>query len=587
MTIEDKPISIEDLIALYNAGHLHKPDFQRDKQWTDAHNLDFLLFTFKMQHVLTPFLCTEHYVVNGANENTRIYSLFDGNNRINAIIDFYQCPMKYLKPAKTAFDAILQSVSDTECCKIVCNNINAMSYNTLYCTPSLREICKSEDSLWEWYRKNDDRDGTIENAYSRLHTEITQIKFNQIKLNFKIFSNLSSDEIINIFKNINTSGIQLSDQDLLKATCSLTFYYANEITMFSILLDCMRTYIADKNTNEKLNARLPDTQMSSYQILFSLQLYLHNKYPYIIDAPGASSDGVDIIFILYKHFYDDPKIKNCVYLNTFIDKINTVFVRLNDIYKKLFGIVSSADKPIKMFGSGGKNKILIIIANMIHTNISNNNIAIIILYNRLCGLLKNYNDGSEETVALFALKNPIKYVADNGVRTLRKISANNDPLETPSKQDMEDLLYYLVKNSYEPCAYEDKKRQYKPTILESIILNVYFYARIPPILADQTLNLDHIIPIGLKGWTNPLDINCLGNKMLIPRLSNQKKSNQPITEEFLQEHGLDREYINYISSSDYNKIVCDDIIDSNAFGAYCNKREKQYINGIIQCLYQG
>lgn len=44
--IENKVISIEDLVGYFNSGQLHKPDFQRDKRWKYEHNLRFLEFTF-------------------------------------------------------------------------------------------------------------------------------------------------------------------------------------------------------------------------------------------------------------------------------------------------------------------------------------------------------------------------------------------------------------------------------------------------------------------------------------------------------------------------------------------------------------
>jgi len=146
----------------------------------------------------------------------------------------------------------------------------------------------------------------------------------------------------------------------------------------------------------------------------------------------------------------------------------------------------------------------------------------------------------------------------------------------------------LIENSYKPCDYKEKKRQYKPSLLETIVLNIYFYARVPPALAEQKLNLDHIIPVGLKGWSNNIviDINCIGNKMLIPECANKKKSNNPITEVFLQEHGLDCEYVNYITTCEYNTIVENEIlINAEAYNNFCKKRETQYIDGIIKYVY--
>lgn len=579
MTIEDKQITIEELISLCKNYQLHKPEFQRDKQWKDCQNFSFLNFTFSMQHILSPFLCTKTLVQNPDTfEAKEVYSVFDGNNRLNALFDFEKNPLKYLPSisanAKSFFalkpggDEVFQLISN-------------LSYSDIYNITSLREICNKDEKMFNWYRANDDREGSVETTYHELHTSIVKLKFTQIKLSLKVFSNLGVDKIVEIFTNINTSGVQLSTQDILKATCSLTTFESHEINEFAKLLQLTRDYIEEQNRKELLSAPLPERRLSTFQVLFATQLLLHQQFPLVVDAPGAAD--MDIVFKLYQSFYPMMNVKNAANINIFIENLLNCTKILQKVQHILFGIVF-VERGLPLIPRG-LNKITVLIFHMMKNEWNFKALVKVVLYNRLCSLLsRNDTEGKE----LFELQNSLRY--ETGGKTMSNfinMINRSEPIgKIPSRETMKSLFLHLIRLSQKPCEFHQKRTQYNPIVLEVIMNNLYYYSRIPVSFHETPLHLDHIVPSGLNGWSGPLDLNRVGNRMLIPKVANLKKSNRQVTTDFLQKNKISFEYFNYITADEYNQIVQPgDIVNHEEFEKFCLKREQNYLQGILDYLY--
>jgi hypothetical protein len=578
MTIEDKLITIEELINYCKNEQLHKPSFQRDKQWKDSQNLAFLKFTFSMQHILTPFLCTKNIVQN--NETllaTEMFSVFDGNNRLNALFDFERTPLKYLEDLNTNIKTFLSAKEGGE---QIYHLIYNLTYTDIYNTTSLREICKSQEKYFLWYKTNDDKEDSLETAYHDLHSKIVKIKFNQIKLNLKVFSNLPFHAIVDIFTNINTSGVKLSTQDILKATCSLTFYEHHEINDFSKLLKLICKQINEQNEKELLSAPLPERHLTTFQVLFATQLYLHEEFPLIIEMPGNAD--MDLVFKLYQIVCPNITTKNAEAMNRFIPSLYHCCQTLQSVHNILFGIVF-VERGIPLFRKV-INKIVILLYHMMCNEWNFKDLVKVVLYSRLCTLLNT----KDEEKAIFESKNPLPYLsASSSVDTMISLIKKSQPIgKIPSKHDLRILFEYLIHQNQNPCEFSQKKTQYKPIILEVIMINFYYYSRIPVSLHETALHLDHIIPSSLKGWTGALDINRIGNRMLIPKQANIKKSNKQITADFLEKNNMTFEYFNYITPEQYNKIVgTGDVVNHVEFQSFCEKRENTYLAGILDYLY--
>lgn len=584
MTIEDKNVTIADLIFFFKNGQLHKPSFQRDKQWNVKQSGEFLNFTFSMQNILTPFLSTKHLIEMNS-QTQEVFSIFDGNNRLNAIFDFENTPFKFLidnNEDLRQFKKLLESKDGgTTIFGLVCN----MSYSDSLHTVSLRGLCKKNNNkeFIEWYKKNEEIEDLLEDYFLKIQDYLKQIQFHNIKLCLKVFSNISTDQIVNIFQNINRSGVKLTEQDILKATCSMTFYDPNEIIEYHTLFHLICEYISDQNAKELLCAPLPTHNLNTFQILFALQIHLNKLFPFVIDFPGNHTD-LDLVFKLFKGFFNSEMTKkNVSNMNWFIENVVKCAALLQKVHNLFFSIVT-VERGIPLIPKS-LNKVFIIMFYMMKNEFDLKSLTKIILYCRLCSLL---NAKDEENKLLFEFKNPLPYFGSGSTidNLINKIKRNEHHIQVPSRDDIGKLFSYLLATNNSPCDFKDKKTQYKPVVLEIIILNLYYFSRIPLAYHDSPLQLDHIIPTALKGWSAPIDINRIGNRMLINQVANSKKSNRSITSEFLQKHQLTSEYFNYISEEEYKKVVlAGEIVNHEAFEDFCIKRENIYLQGVLDYLY--
>lgn len=84
---ESKIFTLGQVYRLYSDNLLVKPRMQRKVKWVDkdpthdkTNNNDFIRFTLKLKNSILPILMSTKY-----QDNKLLYSVLDGNNRINAL----------------------------------------------------------------------------------------------------------------------------------------------------------------------------------------------------------------------------------------------------------------------------------------------------------------------------------------------------------------------------------------------------------------------------------------------------------------------------------------------------------------------
>ena len=450
------------------------------------------------------------------------------------------------------------------------DNISKLTYSDLFSITSLGELCRKSDTTWAWYKANDDREGTLETAYRQLHQYIVSTKFYQIRITFMVFSHMSDTEIVNIFKNINTTGVQLSTQDILKATSSLTFYFPTEIRDYNVLFNIINTYVTKQNEKEALAVTISSNSLTAFDVLFATQMWMNEKYPYIMDSPGGKKD-IDLIFKLYNLFHKELQNKDVRKMDKFCRDFMECCENINEVHQEFY-IVGIESLSLAL------NKQYILFADMMMHGFNKNKVKIVLLYDIL----------SQRQEKSFQELNPIKDVASSSAveANASRRKAGDTIQNVPCKDAMRELLEYLIEKNNNPCNYNDKIAKYKPTKVEKILLSIYFDAYIPPrVTRENTLQLDHIIPVSTAGWTGALDINRIGNRILIDKTVNCKKSNKPITDAFLIENKM--HYYNFPSEAEYTAIVSHgNIINHEAYDTFCRKREQAYIDIVLEILYK-
>ncbi len=584
MTIENKQITIEDLSQYYANGQLVKPRLNRDLRWDFNHTKLFLEFTFKIRHILTPFLCTQTIVTNGACSKY-IFSVFDGNNRMNAIFAFLAKPLKYMTSVNNALKHVLRGKPDGD---KICQIIENMSYAEIMNTTSFTMLCRKHNKtsnpsqdidMFEWFKNNEDRDGTIENAYNEIHQSVSDTKFNNVKLTLTVFSDMTDEEIVDIFQNINTSGVELTPQDILKATSSLTKYRADEITEFGNIAKYYKEYAEAQEEKEVLETGMEYTSLSGFEILFGLQLWMHRDYSNVVDVPGKGAVKMDLIFKLHKLFCENVRVKNKDRMNWLIQIFIDSVKYMHGVYNKMYGLVSSFDKLGLTLNKQFALHVWFISRSEASSAKFDGDYLSVLLYDSLCQFIKDKSDKK-----IFDDCNPLAYhTGGEYIIDLTGTIKETGTVETiPSSSQISRVMKYILNKNIVPCHYADRKRQYKPNKMESLLLNLYYYKHVPPHVREESMDLDHIIPISTNGWSGELDINRIGNKMMINKRVNIRKGCRNLTDAFIKENKLT--YYNYPTEAEYAKIVVNGVVQQEEYNAFCQKREDAFIDYVVSIL---
>ena len=149
MSINNTTWTPADLLENYFK--IKKPKFNRDKVWTikssdkkrRANYEEFLEFLFKTRNSVAA-ISLGAYLHN----NEKHYVVIDGNNRINAIVCFFQCPYKvFTSLYDELFDYIDSCPDDkvNEASKIICKDaIKKLTYRELSSFTRIDYILPSE-----------------------------------------------------------------------------------------------------------------------------------------------------------------------------------------------------------------------------------------------------------------------------------------------------------------------------------------------------------------------------------------------------------------------------------------------------------
>ena len=296
---ETTTFSTDYIYELYKSNKLIKPRFQRRKRWLEkdtfnkgvTNNYDFIKFLIKSRVNVIPVL-----LMKNIDNNKETYSVFDGNNRINAIIDYINRPLYY-------FDSLI----DKEFPEYIRNALLSSPLIKLVSSESIHfdNFCIENGLCSNEVEYHDLGLSKFSKKYIHIYDELRKQRFTDIKVAVAVYTDHTVDEIEDIFKNVNRSGIQLTQQEILACTTSSIMFSANDIEMFSTLSRYLQEFYSDMNTSEALCVDITQhtETMSLYELLISFQMYLSDNFDFI-DKPGDSVDQ-DVIFKCYAAIVDD------------------------------------------------------------------------------------------------------------------------------------------------------------------------------------------------------------------------------------------------------------------------------------------
>lgn len=564
--------TLYDLYQLYKKGQIIKPKMQRKICWvkkksnTKTNNYEFIKFIIDIGHLVNPLLFVQRIEIN-----QKKYYAIDGNNRINAILDFIEKPLDLFDEFITEYDEQIQ------------HKLKNLSYSDLIS----RKLTRSYYHFCEKYKLLDIHEKT-KNMGEKFDNMIdTFVEYNifNARVPITIFDNISDEKICEIYESINKGGIKLTKQDILASTLSNIKYKENEISKYyNILKSYIIEYYNDSNKTEKLDIKeINIDSLNLYEILLSFQIYLKKQFHSI---PKIGDGQLDFIFKVYEYIHNDIKFtKKNNDIHIFLDNIFLICQYINDILKKFYNSKIN-HRSIKKYNKKlvlKKNTITVIICYL-YKNINKlNNIkkdmTKIFLYNELCSMISKNNNKKD----IFFSKNPLRYNAGGSYITnmCNNLLKGTTTLDVPNLDIINEILDNILFESIDNCIKNNsKKRNYKK--IQFLLLSLYINKFVPTNQLHSEKNIEHIFPFS-SDWNNELDINRLGNLIFIDSNINKKRSTNRITNDFINQNKL--HYLNYPTQEEYDNIITlKNFIYNDKYNKLCKEREKKYIQNIIDDL---
>ena len=598
LSIENKQWSVKNLNDLLP--NIIKPKFQRKKRWTIkpaksgkkrpsySEYIKFLYTTKNSIDVLSFGTLIK--------DNRQIYMSIDGNNRLNAIIEFIRKPL-----------AVYSDIFKEEI-KFLLN------YITLDILESL-----SYDDLCDFRRLIDLKTITAElEAYSReqyveIEEKLIQIqnglrmtdgtKFTEcVKVNINIFSNGTYEEYNDIFSSINTHTNALSENELLAS-----ILYSNKVTLGSDsnsneIVKNIEEFYSSRDENEVLFnvVKIDRDSINIFDYMVGLQNMLSKLSNGVIEK--YESDKKGLIFTLYKIIYNitalDSRSFNKLDTKCFTDSLVNVASLLKKIVEEIF---SDKLKSNKLFGSKRdirllfkQGNVIVLCSSILSLVKSGENIDFIIKNVKKSILFHMFIKSTKlvETHELeFKTLDTLNYVAGGQyIENMCKKIYEKEPSFIFSKLDrtlFKNLLDTVVYNNIKPS--KNSKRRDLNSV-HKILYSTVFKRKVPIEWLDKHYSIEHIIPVSSK-YDKEIDINRVGNLFPIPIDYNTKRGNRHISNyKTICKDYYDSFIVGLCSIEEYGSIIkyeCNSPIikDIDKYNEMCEKNENYYIEFMLDYLF--
>ena len=532
----------------FTEGRLRKPRIQRKKRWDETMVHDYIEFITRHQNTCLPFF------VNEIDMHARlIYMLFDGNNRVNAILDFLNRPLSVMREFIPSELEGLRSILET----VSLAKLTHKSYN------SITKFCK-EHGISDYPAE------TYEEVYEKMIDRLTDLRFLTVEIQVTVYDNLPYEQMIHIYQCVNKNATKMNEQELF--ACSFAQWTYPPVIEQTALSSAVQLYYDDMNQCEQLKMNEIVCSLNLFEILVGVQLTLHKRCSFIPDLKMEKSE-LDVVFHVFKiaHLPSNREWNEPTHaeVNTFIERIFAACSSLEAVLRRMYDpYLSSFSKFHKL----KKHAILICFFYFMYNEESmsdkQTDIHRALIYHNL--LTEMY---TEATIPLEDKEKDIFWYMTSGTdRLYQKIVKREYSMAIIPNISIRTLLHDVMK--IRPSIQDTRK---KSTWLDALALSAFYNQQIPAMIKEKSHDIDHIIPFSVRKQSH-VDVCRLGNKQLIPTHINAARKTKPITDAWIIENKLI--YQHYPSESEYTQIY-DGTLHPVAFNSMCEKRETHYIDHIM------
>ena len=375
---------------------------------------------------------------------------------------------------------------------------------------------------------------------------------------------------------------------------------------------CLKAYYDDKNKDEILTCYSSDingisSRMNGCEFLISFQNYCNEKYNHIIPTFDGKALGLfhklfdfsPVFFCLEPREFTNANIQffceNIEMALTLISHVgNNLCPKTLDLTGFLKDALLSKDSQLLI----KKNAMFLLIVavikqselvktNVIHLSTLKKTISKILVFHFAIQYLEK--DDRE----IFRIDDDLKYEAGGTFIHAKGISVCKTPLEFGSRVTSEKLTLVfekLVAQHNKPYLLKDKsKRRRSLDFPCRFLLSSYYNATIPTIYTRNPQNVDHLFPWNSEWSSGTIDLDRLGNLIIMDASLNKGRKNNSIQYYYDKAPDL-MKCLNYPTIDLYNKVITHEKnaqpkINSIHYNEMTSHQENVYISHAIQLLF--
>lgn len=531
---------LQKFYGVVTSGKLCKPRIQRAKAWDDEMSRAYIKFIIQHKNTCQPFYISDE----------ECYILFDGNNRINAILDFMANPL-------LMFPEFIPSEL-------------LPTYGAIFKTLSLLELIDGFSLDDEFFTSHDmpckTGDSSLKKLVKDMTTKLKSFNFMGVSVQLNLFKDLTTDSMRHIYESINKKGFPLTEQDLLASRLAKKEFVYTDLDDQHSLMQKASTIYKKRNASEKLEMPTKLSELNLFEILLILQTEIDDAKSFTCGA------GMGVSFQVYMYLYGTGSDRTVfpmtrqptAVVNEFVSGVRRAIALMLEVLDELYYMCSKYKRM-------GKYQtilyMLLVISNPDGPDLKSIMKRGVVYheYVKRCDQLTShithmdvfYHKGGSECRANYLTvvqSGCVRVPSDGDIMAVMKI-VHSQHLVTPKR---------------------------KPSCpIKTMILSAFFYHVVPSGKKKDAHQIDHIVPFSCRG-DEQVDICRLGNLQLIPTKLNKTRGTKPITDVWIHKNGL--MYQHYPTEEEYAKVYNGKAIDVDRFNAMCSERESYYESWLTQSL---
>jgi hypothetical protein len=530
---------LQKFYGVVAAGKLCKPRIQRAKAWDDEMARAYIKFIIQHKNTCQPFYISDEDA----------YILFDGNNRVNAILDFMAKPLAMFP-------------------EIIPSELNA-TYGAIFKTLSLLELIDGFRLDDEFFTAHDMPCKTGDSSLKKLVKDMTStlksFNFMGVSVQLNLFKDLTTDSMRHIYESINKKGYPLTEQDLLASRLAKKEFVYFDLDAQLHFMEKTSSIYMRRNASEQLAMPTDLCEVNLFEILLILQTEIDDAKSF------QGGVGMAVTFQVYMYLYGQGATfpmtrRSTKEMNEFVSGVRRAVTLMLEMLDELYYMCAKYKRM-------GKHQtilyMLLVMKNPTATDLKGIMKRGIVYheYVKRCNALTVSIIGDD----LFYHKGG----SDCKANYLHVVK-HGRMIEVPCDAAIMDVMKIV----HAQHTFTWKRKPSSPVV--TMVLSAFFFHVVPSGKKKDPHQIDHIVPFSCRG-DEQVDICRLGNLQLIPTKLNKTRGTKPITDAWIQKSGL--MYQHYPTEEDYAKVYNGKAIDVDRFNAMCSERERYYESWLIQSLY--